>query len=128
MTNNIEFIFDRYFPYKNSFINSNKQYNVILGIGGNIGDSRKLFRKLFLYLQNSIYYDIISTSPILKNPPFGFTEQNMFHNATLWIKTDVYPTVLLKNLLQIEKRFGRIRTFKNAPRKIDIDMIFKIIV
>jgi 2-amino-4-hydroxy-6-hydroxymethyldihydropteridine diphosphokinase len=42
----------------------------------------------------------------------------------LLIETKWSPGELLKAILQIEEKGGRIRTVKNAPRTIDIDILF----
>ena len=44
-------------------------------------------------------------------------------NAALKIRTDLEPTDLMDVLLMIEEKLGRIRSFKNAPRIIDLDLI-----
>ena len=101
-----------------------KPYQVTLGIGGNIGDVRRRFNHLFMHLKKSPYLDIIESSPILKNPPFGYKEQEDFYNALLIVKTCLKPKALLRYILAVEKRFGRKRSFQDAPRTLDIDMIF----
>jgi 2-amino-4-hydroxy-6-hydroxymethyldihydropteridine diphosphokinase len=94
-----------------------------LSIGGNIGDVLRCFDKLVIILQRSSLVSIIATSPILKNPPFGYLNQDYFYNAIVIIHSKLEPKKLLLYLLKIEKRLGRKRTFQNAPRKIDIDML-----
>jgi 2-amino-4-hydroxy-6-hydroxymethyldihydropteridine diphosphokinase len=103
---------------------SNKTYSVILGIGGNIGDVQKRFHKLFIALQQDNRFDIIQTSPLLKNPPFGYLEQDDFLNGLIHIKTNLPPFGLLKEMQRYENRFGRVRSFQDAPRTLDIDIIF----
>lgn len=113
---------NRLFPYRNK---QQKGANIAyLGIGGNIGDTRRLFKKLFYYLERDSWMNIIQTSPILKNPPFGFLDQSDFYNAIIKISTTLTPQKLLRYILRIEKRFGRKRSFQDAPRTLDIDMIF----
>lgn len=97
---------------------------VLLGIGGNIGDVLRRFEHLFYYLRASSFVHIIETAPILKNPAFGYTEQKDFYNTLVEIETKLSPKVLLSYLLQVEKHFGRKRSFANAPRTLDIDIIF----
>jgi len=115
--------FDTYFPHKSRKTVKFKHY-ALIGVGGNLGDVRKRFKKLFLWLQNSPLVQIISTSPILKNPPFGFAEQSPFFNAVIELNTNLNPKKLLNFLLSVEERFGRVRTFKNAPRTLDLDIVF----
>ncbi len=93
-------------------------------MGGNVGDTKRRFQKLFYYFKRDIFLDIVQTSPVLQNPPFGYLEQPDFFNAIIILKTDLLPKRLLSHLLKIEKRFGRKRYFKNSPRTLDIDIIF----
>ncbi len=114
---------DRYFP----FITKSPPHfahQVTLGIGGNVGDVRERFKKLFFYLSQSRQIQILETSPILQNPPFGYTDQADFYNAIMIVRTPLSPHKLLKYILYVEKRFKRTRAFKNSPRTLDIDMIF----
>lgn len=96
----------------------------ILGIGGNIGDVIRRFEHLFTFFNRSALIHIKETSPILKNPPFGYMDQEDFYNALIRIETDLTPKALLRYILKVEKRFGRKRLFKDGPRTLDIDIIF----
>jgi 2-amino-4-hydroxy-6-hydroxymethyldihydropteridine diphosphokinase len=68
--------------------------------------------------------DLLQTGSILKNPPFGYTEQDDFYNSVMIVQTNLQPKAFLKYILEVERRFGRKRSFANAPRTLDIDMIF----
>ncbi len=103
---------------------SSRPFQVILGVGGNIGDVRRRFNHLFVYFQRSPFLEIVQTSPILKNPPFGYLEQDDFYNALIVVKTCLRPKALLRYILRVEKKFRRRRSFADAPRTLDIDMIF----
>ena len=46
-----------------------------------------------------------------------------FMNAAILVETSVSPAVLLGECLGIEAAMGRIRTKKNEPRIIDLDLI-----
>jgi len=100
------------------------KHKAVVGIGGNIGDSVKVFERVVRYLQKSKLLHIIQTAPLLKNPPFGFIDQPDFINSVVVIETNLSPTALLKYLLWVEKRFGRVRLFENGPRVLDLDIIF----
>lgn len=99
-------------------------YRALLGIGGNIGDVVRRFEHLLCYLKRSSLVFVIQTAPILKNPPFGYIEQGDFYNSVLLIETLLGPKELLRYLLRVEKVFGRKRLFKDAPRTLDIDILF----
>ena len=107
-----------------SILSSQSGYRALLGIGGNIGDVVRRFEHLFHYLKRSSLLRIIETAPIVKNPPFGYTEQGDFYNSILLIETFLTPKALLRYVLRIEKVFGRKRLFKDGPRTLDIDIIF----
>lgn len=111
------------FPYISKKV-SNKKYFATIGIGGNIGEVKKTFDKLFLYLKSNNRFDIVMTSPILRNPPFGFLEQNYFLNGIILLKTNLSVNEFFKIMQRYEYRFKRVRTFKDAPRTLDIDIIF----
>jgi len=99
-------------------------YKVLLGIGGNIGDVLRRFEHLLVYLQRDGLVHILETAPILKNPPFGYTKQADFYNSLLLVETDLTAKALLRYVLRVEKIFGRKRSFADAPRTLDIDIIF----
>ncbi len=123
MSSQTTLIYQKNYPYL-SPTQSSKKYRATLGIGGNIGDVKRRFNHLFFYLKRSSLVDIIETSPILKNPPFGYLEQDDFHNSLIIVKTCLRPKALLRYILTVEKRFSRKRSFPDAPRTLDIDMIF----
>lgn len=107
-----------------SILSSQSGHRVLLGIGGNIGDVVRRFEHLFYYFKRSSLLRVIETAPIVKNPPFGYTEQGDFFNSLLLIETFLTPKALLRYLLRVEKMFGRKRLFKDGPRTLDIDIIF----
>ncbi len=123
LTKDLELYFENFFPYKRDK-NSNKNHSILISIGGNIGDVKKRFKRLFLKIKSNKKVDIIKTSPILKNPPFGFLNQPNFFNAVMILKTNMYIKEFFKYLVYLENFFKRERLFKNSPRTLDIDIIF----
>ncbi|RUM68295.1 MAG: 2-amino-4-hydroxy-6-hydroxymethyldihydropteridine diphosphokinase [Sulfurovum sp.] len=115
-------LFTPHFPYNTLPKSSNKR--ALLGIGGNMGDVVRRFEHLFWYLKRAAFIHVQETTPILKNPPFGYKEQDDFYNAVLFIETPLTPKRLLSYVLRIERLFGRKRSFKDAPRTLDIDILF----
>ena len=100
------------------------RYRVTIGIGGNIGDVKRRFEHLFIYLKKDKRVELLQTSLILKNPPFGFTDQDDFLNSIIVLQVSMQPAVFLDYLMRLEKRFARKRSFANAPRTLDLDIIF----
>ena len=97
---------------------------VWIGVGGNLGDPLRRFHRLWTLLKRRSDLRPLEASPILINPPFGYLDQPDFHNAVLRIATRLEPEELLRRLLEIERRFGRRRSFKDAPRTLDLDILF----
>ena len=123
LTQNLTLFYTSNYPKKfNS--TSNKKYSVTIGIGGNIGNTKKIFDKLILCLKKDSRFTLLMTSPLLQNPPFGFLEQSDFLNGIIALKTNLAPNEFLKNMQRLEKRFGRKRSFQDAHRTLDIDIIF----
>jgi len=123
LSSKLELYHIKNFPYK-SYKKSQKKHTITVGVGGNIGNVLQRFQKLYIYLKKSNNFDIVETSPILKNPPFGYLEQEDFFNCIMVLKTNLLPHQALKVLLRIEKKFKRKREFQDSPRTLDLDIIF----
>ncbi|MDR2100171.1 MAG: 2-amino-4-hydroxy-6-hydroxymethyldihydropteridine diphosphokinase [Campylobacteraceae bacterium] len=113
----------RFFP-ASKLAEGEFKHTALIGIGGNVGDVKKRFVALFRYFASCSLLHVSKTSPILQNPAFGYLEQNDFFNAVMVVQTSLSVQKLLKFLLHAEKIFGRVRSFKNAPRTLDLDIIF----
>ncbi len=111
-----------HYPYR-SKTKSKKRYTVVLGFGGNIGHTKRLFDKIFLNFKKNSQIYIKQTSFLLKNPPFGYEKQKDFLNTVMIIKTNKTAKSMLKFCQYIEKRHHRVKLFKDAPRTIDIDIV-----
>jgi 2-amino-4-hydroxy-6-hydroxymethyldihydropteridine diphosphokinase len=108
-----------HFPYRRCGVSG----EVLLGLGGNIGDVVRRFEHLFVYLQRANYIEVVQSAPLLKNPPFGYKVQPDFYNTVIAIKTPLTPHALLRYVLRVEKHFKRKREIKNGPRTLDIDIL-----
>ena len=123
LNDNLTLIYNNYFP-KRFQTKTIKQNIIHIGIGGNIGDMEKRFQKLLSIFQQHNLINLIQTSPLLINPAFGYIKQNNFYNAVISISSIYSAKELLKFLLWVEKRFKRVRLFKDGPRTLDLDIIF----
>ena len=66
----------------------------------------------------------VQISRVWKTAPVPFVEgQPWYHNAVAAVETSMAPHDLLLTLLAIEEEFGRVRTVRNAPRLLDLDLI-----
>lgn len=103
---------------------SSKRYSVTLGIGGNVGDVKRRFYHLLVTIKRDKRVDVLQTSLILKNPPFGFIDQDDFFNSIIVVQVNMQAKFFLDYLMRLEKKFARRRSFANAPRTLDLDIIF----
>ena len=100
------------------------RHHAVVGVGANIGDVYRRFAHLKVYLLRDKRVQIEKISSVLKNPPFGFLEQDDFYNSVIALKTSMPAKVFMQFLLRSEKRFRRQRSFADAPRTLDLDLIF----
>lgn len=68
---------------------------------------------------------VVARSSLYRTDPVGFRDQPSFVNAVVFLQTDLEPKMLLSNLLEIEKQFGRDRSasIPNGPRTLDLDIL-----
>ena len=94
---------------------------VYLGLGSNLDNSvGNIERAIEMLRQRSRSLEV---SRLYRTTPQGFRNQPDFVNAVCRIWTDLDPFQLLEAALQIEQAVGRRRTFVNAPRALDIDLL-----
>jgi 2-amino-4-hydroxy-6-hydroxymethyldihydropteridine diphosphokinase len=67
---------------------------------------------------------IIRQSAVYLTKAWGNTQQPDFLNQVIIVHTNAAAEKSMQIILLIEKEMGRIRTKKNAPRLIDIDILF----
>ena len=116
-------LINRFFPHSRQKP-SGYRHCAVIGVGGNVGDVPRRLEHLWVYLRRIAQIYPIQNGVIVRNPPFGYTQQADFDNTVIKIATSLNPRRLLRRLLKIEKHFGRKRSFANAPRTLDLDMIF----
>lgn len=67
--------------------------------------------------------DLLRRSSCYQTAPVGYAGQPDFINAVCEVETTLAPQALLAALLEVEQAFGRVRTFRNAPRVLDLDLL-----
>lgn len=94
---------------------------VALAIGGNIGDRVATLRSAVASLAaGGVSVDAVSA--LYETPPWGYTAQPMFLNGAVRGRTNLAPHDLLDLAKRIEQELGRLPSFRNAPRPVDIDI------
>ena len=94
-----------------------------IGLGSNLEDPRSQLQHAFTELDGLPETRLVARSSLYRSAPLGYPDQPEFVNAVAEIATALTPQTLLQALLQIEHRHGRERTFRNAPRTLDLDML-----
>ncbi|MCC6263142.1 MAG: 2-amino-4-hydroxy-6-hydroxymethyldihydropteridine diphosphokinase [Bryobacterales bacterium] len=97
------------------------EISVYLGLGSNMGDKAAHLREAARRLAN--FGVIEACSSLYRTEPVGFAGQDWFLNAALCLRTRLSPRAMLEKALEIERAMGRVRTVKNGPRIIDIDLL-----
>lgn len=95
----------------------------VLGLGGNIGDSRRLIGEAIDRLAADPKITVDSVSALYLTPPWGKVDQPAFLNAAIRIDTALSPRELLGTILATERELGRERVERWGPRRIDIDIL-----
>lgn len=107
----------KYYQEENN-VNTHKA----LGLGSNVGNREdNLSRALRMLEDNGI--EVIKRSSIYETEPVGCVDDALFLNQVVFIETNLTPLECLVVCMQIEAKIGRVRSYKNAPRLIDIDIL-----
>lgn len=94
---------------------------VFLGLGSNVGDREGHLTHALRRLDGET--DLKAVSAVYETEPVGFVDQGPFLNMVARIETDRGPEELLRLARHIEEERQRARTFRNAPRTLDIDIL-----
>ena len=93
-----------------------------LGLGSNLGDREANIRGALMRLAQRASVERVSS--LYETEPWGYLEQPRFLNAACRITTTLAPLELFRFIKEIEADFGRVHSFRNAPRTLDIDILF----
>lgn len=96
-----------------------------IGLGGNEGDVATTLAEALWALDALPQSTIQSQSAFYRTPAWGRTDQADFLNAVVELRTRMTARALLDLLLEIEQRFGRVRSSADrwGPRSLDLDLL-----
>ncbi len=97
--------------------------HAFIALGSNLDQPTLQIRRAFAELSQLPASRLLNCSAIYRSAPVGYLEQPDFINAVVQIETTLAPHDLLKSLLNIEQRFGRVRSTPNAARILDLDLL-----
>jgi len=95
---------------------------VLFLLGSNLGDRLAHIEGACSAIESCIGA-IVSKSQVYETEAWGNTSLAGFLNRALLVQTELKPLALLDQILDIEKRMGRIRNEKWEARIIDIDIL-----
>jgi 2-amino-4-hydroxy-6-hydroxymethyldihydropteridine diphosphokinase len=96
---------------------------VFISLGGNLGNTLEIFKNSYLEIEKKIGR-ITAFSNLYQTAAWGKTDQPDFLNQVIIVQSDFSAANTMETILTIEENMGRVRTQKNAPREIDIDILF----
>ncbi len=94
-----------------------------IGLGANLGDPQRQVQQAFRELDAIPHTRVVRTSSLYRSAPLGYAEQPSFVNAVAQLETALAAERLLAELQVIEVAHGRRRSFANAPRTLDLDLL-----
>ena len=96
---------------------------VAVALGSNLGNRDAAIE--FAAAQLALLFENVRLSEIVETWPLGENSegQNLYLNAVAVGETDLPARHILDALLAIESAFGRERSYLNAPRTLDLDLI-----
>ena len=101
---------------------SGRQY--LLGLGGNLGDRAQFIADAIDAIGKLPGAEILAISEAVDSDPVGYKDQGNFLNICIAITYAGTAHELLGAALLIEEKLGRVRTIKDGPRTVDIDILF----
>lgn len=94
---------------------------VALGLGANLGRPVEQLAQAVELLAGVVGWRAVSS--VYRTEPVGHADQPDFYNLVALGQTVLPADELLRELLEAERRLGRERSFRDAPRRIDIDLL-----
>ncbi|MDD9802377.1 MAG: 2-amino-4-hydroxy-6-hydroxymethyldihydropteridine diphosphokinase [Deltaproteobacteria bacterium] len=99
----------------------------VVALGSNLGDRAAHLRRALRALAQTPGLRVLRVSRIYETAPIGAgggPPQGDYLNAVVELQSALPPRLLLARLQQIERTAGRRRTWRNAPRTLDLDLLF----
>jgi len=95
---------------------------IYLGLGSNVGDREAQLRFAVTALQD---HDVRvwKSASLYWTQPREMEDQPWFLNTVVEVRTLLEPEALIQVCLNAEKTAGRVRSLRNGPRPLDIDLL-----
>lgn len=99
------------------------QSDVLIALGSNIQPRLDHLKNAVTAFKQNEGIKVVATSPIYETVPKGYLDQEDFLNMVVHIQTELSAADLLAFCQSIEQDQKRVRTIKNGPRTIDVDIL-----
>ena len=96
---------------------------VYVGLGANLGEREAALRKALATLGQYPGTRVLRVSPLYGSAPVDAGGPD-YLNAVAEVATTLTPEALLQTLQAIEQSAGRERPYRNAPRTLDLDILW----
>lgn len=94
---------------------------VFIAFGSNLNEPLQQLRRARSALKTVLQEQVASS--LYQTAPQGYAHQPDFINGVIQYQTDLSPEALLQQLQALETAAGRQRSFANAPRPLDLDLL-----
>lgn len=109
-------------PFRCKVMKQKKQ-TAVIALGSNLAQPVEQVRLALHALAKLPDTVVDKVSSLYLTKPVGYLDQPDFVNAVCVVQTALGAKELLHALQAIELNFGRERSFRNAPRTLDLDII-----
>jgi 2-amino-4-hydroxy-6-hydroxymethyldihydropteridine diphosphokinase len=96
---------------------------IILSLGSNLGESRKLIERA-VFLLSAQLGEVVKITEIEVTKPWGKLDQQDFYNCVVEFAAEISSQDLLELCMSVEEALGRVRFEKWGPRTMDVDILF----
>lgn len=98
---------------------------VYAGVGSNLGDREANIKRAIELLKENKEFDVLAASALIETEPENVSiPQGKFLNGALKLETELLPLEVLSRFKAVERRLGRTKPEQNAPRTLDLDILF----
>ena len=98
-------------------------HTAYIALGSNLDDPRAQVLRGFDALGRLPGTRLLARASLYASAPVGYLDQPDFVNSVAKLSTTLTPQALLQAVLNVEHQNGRERTFQNAPRTLDLDVL-----
>ena len=99
---------------------------ILIALGSNLsshaGNPAATLRAALTYLSRNDV-TVADVSRFYRTPAWPDPRDPEFVNAVARVTTELSPTALIARLHETERAFGRVRSERNAPRTLDLDIL-----